>query len=442
MLLTEAARGGAPDERLTAAARAEGVEPARLAADLASGRAVAPWALGHGLARPMTVGDGYRIKVNANFGTSPDAGDADGELEKLRAALDAGADAVMDLSTGGDLRAIRRRIREACPTPLGSVPIYEAGHRAARRRQTFRDMTAADMLDALRTHVADGVDFVTVHCGVRRSMVERLREHPRLCGVTSRGGSMLARWMAAHRQENPYYERYDEVLDLCRERDVAISLGDALRPGALADAGDRAQIDELYLLGELARRARSRGVSVMIEGPGHVPLHQIAMQMQLEKRACDGAPFYVLGPLVTDVAPGYDHITSAIGAAVAAMSGANFICYVTPSEHLRLPDAGDVRAGVMAARIAGHAADIANGLKGAGDWDEAMSRARKRRDWPEMERLAMDPDTVRAGRAAGELKDGACTMCGEFCALKDDDSLSCSSTATNPNRTEASGRAV
>jgi len=424
MTLLERVRAADADPRIAAAAAAETLSAERLSEGIASGRVVIPWADGQRIARPCGVGEGLRVKVNANIGTSPDKSDVAAELAKLQAAVDAGADAVMDLSTGGDLRAIRRAIREACPVPLGSVPLYEAGYMARDRHEPFRRMRAADMLEAIRLHVADGVDFVTVHCGITQRALAFLKARPRICGVVSRGGSLIARWMAANQQENPLFERFDEVIDLCRERDVTLSLGDALRPGALADAGDRAQIEELYTLGDLARRARARGVQVMIEGPGHVPLDQIPVQMKLEKQACDHAPFYVLGPLVTDVAPGYDHLVCAIGGALAATAGANFLCYVTPAEHLRLPDAEDVHQGVIATRIAAHAADVANGLPGARDWDDAMSRARKARDWPRMLGLAIDPALATASRARALPKDeDVCSMCGEFCALRDEDFL-------------------
>ncbi len=330
----------------------------------------------------------------------------------------------MDLSIGGDIRSIRKCIREACPVSLGSVPMYEAAFRASARGEPFRAMTEHDMLEAVRLHVEDGVDFVTVHCGITRDAVDFVREHGRICGITSRGGSLLARWMVANNKENPLYTHFDEVIDICKSRDVALSLGDALRPGALADSGDRAQIHELYTLGELARRAKARGVQVFIEGPGHVPYNQIAAQMRLEKIACDNAPFYVLGPLVTDIAPGYDHIVGAIGGTLAATCGADFLCYVTPAEHLRLPNADDVRQGVIASRIAGHAADIANGLPGARDWDDAMSRARKARDWEKQFSLAIDPELARSSRATAQPKnESVCSMCGEFCALRDEDEL-------------------
>ena len=422
MTLLDSGKRCMEDPRLAAAAKAEKIDACLLARKILDGSAAIPWALGHELARPVAVGDGLKIKVNANLGTSPDKCSLGDELAKLKAAVDAGADAVMDLSTGGNIREVRKRIRDACQVSLGSVPVYEAGCMAVSRGGTFNRMTESDMLEAVRLHVEDGVDFVTIHCGLTRQAVKHLEANPRICGITSRGGSLLARWMLANGRENPLYERFDEVLDICRERDVVISLGDALRPGALADAGDRAQLHELYTLGELAQRAKSKGVQAIIEGPGHVPLDQIAVQMRLEKIACHNAPFYVLGPLVTDIAPGYDHLVSAIGAALAGTCGANFICYVTPAEHLRLPDAEDVRQGIMAARIAAHAADIANGLPGARDWDDAMSRARKARDWEEMFKLAIDPELARNSRALAAPRDpGVCSMCGDFCAMKDND---------------------
>lgn len=370
---------------------------------------------------PMAAGEGLRVKVNANIGTSGDLVDEDKELRKLRAAISAGADAVMDLSTGGDLRSVRRKIIQESTVPVGSVPVYEAIVGSTRRRGGGEYMEPDEMLDAIRLHGEDGISFVTVHCGVTLSAIEHLEKKPRVCGIVSRGGSFLARWMRANGKQNPLYERYDEVLDICAEYDMVLSLGDGLRPGAVADSLDRAQVDELVTLGELYRRARERGVQAIVEGPGHVPLDQVATQIMMQKRLCDGAPFYVLGPLVTDVAPGLDHITSAIGGAVAAMSGADFLCYVTPSEHLGLPDEEDVRMGVLAARVAGHAADVARGRPDAWKWDEEMSRARKDRDWPEQIRLALDPDLARSVRARTcEGEHETCTMCGELCAYKAD----------------------
>ncbi|MDR1744997.1 MAG: phosphomethylpyrimidine synthase ThiC [Planctomycetota bacterium] len=424
MTIIETLRAGKTDPRLAAVARHEKMEEAVLASRLLDGTAVVPWARGTVLEKPIAIGKGCRVKVNANIGTSPDKNDVDFELAKLRAAVDAGVDAVMDLSTGGDLRIIRKRVREACGVSLGRVPMYEAAFMCSSRGEPFRRMTERDMLEAVRLHVEDGVDFVTVHCGITRAAVDFIRANPRVCGIVSRGGSLLARWMVANNIENPLYTHYDEVIDMCKSRDVAISLGDALRPGALADAGDRAQIHELYTLGELARRARAKGVQVFIEGPGHVPFDQIPAQMKLEKQACDGAPFYVLGPLVTDVAPGYDHLVGAIGGTLAATCGADFLCYVTPAEHLRLPDVEDVRQGVIASRIAAHAADVANGIPGARDWDDAMSRARKARDWDAQFALAIDPELAKRSRSQAEPKNaGVCSMCGEFCALRDEDSL-------------------
>ncbi len=424
MTLIDKARAGQSDPRIEKTAIEENVSPSVLIEGLKNGTIAIPWADGHELKHACAVGDGLTVKVNANFGTSPDKSDLTGEMEKMNRAIAAGADAVMDLSTGGDLRAIRKEIRDACTVSLGSVPLYEAGHMAISRGEPFKKMTPADMLEAVRLHVEDGVDFVTVHCGLTQRAISYLKENRRLCGVVSRGGSLVANWMVANNRENPLYEHFDEVIDMCREKDCTLSLGDALRPGALADAGDRAQIEELYTLGDLAKRALAKGVQVMIEGPGHVPYHQIAAQMQMEKRACNGAPFYVLGPLVTDIAPGYDHIGCAIGGTLAATNGANFLCYVTPAEHLRLPDSQDVHDGVMAARIAAHAADIANGIPGARDWDDKMSRARKARDWDTMLQLAIDPELAKRSRAKAMPKDSdVCSMCGEFCALRGEDYL-------------------
>ena len=369
----------------------------------------------------VAVGENLRIKVNANIGTSVDLHDEDLELRKLEAAQKAGADAVMDLSTGGDLRSIRRKIISESSLPVGSVPIYEAIVEATRKRGGGEWMEPDQMLDAIRLHGEDGISFVTVHSGVTLSVLEHLENEPRVCGIVSRGGSFLARWMRTNKKENPLFDRYDEVLDICREYGMVISLGDGLRPGAIADSLDRAQVEELVTLGDLNRRARKKGVQSIIEGPGHVPLDQIPAQMILQKRLCDDAPFYVLGPLVTDVAPGLDHITSAIGGAIAAASGADFLCYVTPSEHLGLPDVEDVRMGVLAARTAGHAADLVRRKPGAWEWDEKMSRARKNRDWPEQIRLAIDPDLAREIRARTCREDHeTCTMCGDLCAYKAD----------------------
>jgi phosphomethylpyrimidine synthase len=370
---------------------------------------------------PVAVGESLCVKVNANIGTSPDLCNEDLELRKLEVAINAGTDTVMDLSTGGDLRSVRRKIVSESSVPVGSVPIYEAIVEAIRKRGAGDRMKPAEMLDAIRLHGEDGISFVTVHCGVTLSALAHLERKQRVCGIVSRGGSFLARWMRINKAENPLFERYDEVLDICKQYGMVISLGDGLRPGAITDSLDQAQVEELVTLGQLYRRARERGVQAIIEGPGHVPLDQVATQMMLQKRLCDDAPFYVLGPLVTDVAPGLDHITSAIGGAVAAVHGADFLCYVTPSEHLGLPDVEDVRMGVLAARIAGHAADLVRCRHGARDWDEKMSRSRKNRDWAEQIRLAIDPELASRirGRTCREDHE-TCTMCGELCAYKAD----------------------
>ncbi|MFH0825031.1 MAG: phosphomethylpyrimidine synthase ThiC [Pseudomonadota bacterium] len=411
-----------PDLRqlLNDIATIELIDPALLAKSFEAGKTAVFKPAPNGA--PVAVGENLRVKVNANIGTSADLADEDRELRKLSAAIGAGADAVMDLSTGGDLRSIRKKIIRESSVPVGSVPIYEAIVAAVRKRGGGEKMTAEEMLDAIRLHGEDGISFVTVHCGVTLRVLQHLENRSRVCGIVSRGGSFLARWMRLNGKENPLFERFDEVLDICRTYDMVLSLGDGLRPGAVADSCDAAQIEELVTLAGLLRRARDKGVQAVVEGPGHVPLDQIQSQIQLQKKLCDGAPFYVLGPLVTDVAPGLDHITSAIGGAIAAAAGADFLCYVTPSEHLGLPDEQDVRMGVLAARVAGHAADLVRGRPGAWQWDEAMSRARKDRNWPEQIRLALDPELAREIRSrtcSGEHE--TCTMCGDLCAYKADD---------------------
>ena len=423
MTRRESARQGTITPEIAAIARAEHQPPRAIIDRLAAGRlAVCGNRRRKALGLPdiaCGIGEGLRTKVNANIGTSPDFHDPDAELVKLKAAVDAGADAVMDLSTGGDLTHIRRKILEASPLVVGTVPIYGAAVRAARQSGGIRHMTAESILAAVREHAEQGVDFLTLHCGVTLATLHTLEESPRVAGVVSRGGSFLATWMRFNRRENPLYEHFDEVLAICHEHDVVISLGDGLRPGALADALDRPQVHELNILADLARRALDRGVQVLVEGPGHVPLDQVETQVRMQKEMCHGAPFYVLGPLVTDVAPGYDHISAAIGGAVAAAAGVDFICYVTPAEHLCLPDAGHVREGVIAARIAGHAADIVKGVPGAAEWDLAFSKARRRRDWNEMLATCIDPQTAREMRGSRHSDESdVCSMCSEFCALK------------------------
>jgi phosphomethylpyrimidine synthase len=368
---------------------------------------------------PLGVGRGLRTKINANIGTSTDDSDVSAEIQKARVAVKYGADAIMDLSTGGDLASIRKRIMEEVPAALGTVPIYEAAIQAIQNRGNLTRMTDDDLFRILERQAEEGVDFFTIHCGVTRRSIERLRKQGRLMNIVSRGGSFLTAWMLANNRENPLYEKFDRVLDIAREFDVTLSLGDGMRPGSVLDATDRAQIDELLTLGELTRRAWDRGVQVMIEGPGHVPLDQILTNVQLEKKLCENAPFYVLGPLVTDAAPGYDHITSAIGGAIAASAGADFLCYVTPGEHLKLPDIEEVRQGVIAAKIAGHAADLVKRVPGAWERDRELSRARRDLDWETQFSLSLDPDRARELRAGTHPKEEtACTMCGDYCAIK------------------------
>ena len=422
-ILTDA-RKGIASQLVHRIARDERTEPDRLLAGLVNGSVVIPANRQRTIRRPVGIGAGLRTKVNANIGTSEDYPNLDAELVKLRTAVDAGTDTVMDLSTGGDLEVIRRRILEESPVPVGSVSIYDAAVESVRSAGSILEMTAASMLEAFRRHAVDGVDFVTIHAGVTRAVVEDLVPGSRVCGIVSRGGTFLAQWMKHHRQENPYYERFDEVIDVAREYDVTLSLGDGLRPGAIADAGDRPQIHELETLAELADRARTAGVQVIIEGPGHVPMHRIVEQVALQKKLCKGAPFYVLGPIVTDIAPGYDHITGAIGGAIAAAAGADFLCYVTPAEHLSLPGPEHVHHGVMASRIAAHAADVAKGIAGAAERDKSFSELRRRRDWEGQIAGALDPELARRLRTGGRPADNhVCSMCGEFCVFKVADDL-------------------
>lgn len=399
-------------------ARNEGLKPKELRQLIAKGEVVLLKNRKRKIT-PVAVGSKTRVKVNANLGTSPDRSDLTTELEKLRVAIEAGADTVMDLSIGGDIDEIRQAIIQESTLPVGTVPIYQVALEARRHRLSFPEVKIKDIFKGIEKHLTDGVDFITVHCGITQKTLETIRQHPRLGGVVSRGGTMMIEWMRYNKKENPLYEFYDELLTLAKEFQVTLSLGDGLRPGALADATDEAQIRELITIGELVQRARAAGVQVMVEGPGHIPLDQIEANILLEKTVCDKAPFYVLGPLVTDIACGYDHITSAIGGAVAAWFGADFLCYVTPSEHLGLPDIEDVREGVIASRIAAHAADIARHQPNAIDWDNRVSRFRAKLNWPEMIKESIDPKRAREIFALSTSKTkGACTMCGEFCAVK------------------------
>ena len=373
----------------------------------------------HTSLKPRGVGEGLRVKVNANIGTSSTFPDIEPELRKLDEAVKCGADAVMDLSTGSNIDVSRQRIIEHSPIMVGTVPLYQATVRAIREHGAVVEMTDDDILGTIEKQAKDGADFMTLHCGVTKAAIDRMRKQGRVMDIVSRGGSFIAGWMLHNEMENPLYEHYDDILDICEKYDVTISLGDGMRPGCTADATDRAQLTALITLGELVDRAWQRGVQVMVEGPGHVPFDQIAANMKLEKRLCRNAPFYVLGPLVTDVAPGYDHITSAIGGTMAAVSGADFLCYVTPAEHLALPTMEDVHTGVITARIAAHAADLVRGVPGAKEWVVAIAKARKQLYWDKQLELAIDPDLAREKGGARNPKDeGACSMCGDYCAVE------------------------
>ena len=417
MTQLEIARKGDISPQMETVAQAEGLEAEFIRQGVAKGTMVVPVNVRHIDLIPCGVGEGLSTKVNANIGTSSDFGNVDTEMEKLRVALAAGADTVMDLSTGGDIPAIRRAIIAASSCAIGTVPIYQAGIEAIERHSAIVKMTVDDIFAAIEDNARDGVDFITVHCGVTRAAIARLKQQGRVTDVVSRGGAFMVGWMLHNDCENPLYEHYDRLLDIAREYDVTLSLGDGMRPGSLADATDRTQIEELLTLGELVQRAQEAGVQVMVEGPGHIPLDQIETNVRLQKAVCKGAPFYVLGPLVTDIAAGYDHITSAIGGAIAAISGADFLCYVTPSEHLAIPDVDDVREGVMASRIAAHAADIVKGVKGAAERDRQMALARKRLDWDEQARLSLDPERFSRVHRERASTGSACSMCGQYCAM-------------------------
>ncbi|MGB9866789.1 MAG: phosphomethylpyrimidine synthase ThiC [Bacillota bacterium] len=421
MTQREAALAGKLTPQMVRVAQKEGLDPQFVLEGVAAGTICIPANPAHTNLDPNGIGKGLRTKVNANIGTSTYLPHICDELEKLKLAVKAGADAVMDLSTGRaeDIDRARRAFLAESRVPVGTVPIYQAAVEALERRGVIVNMTPEDLIGVIRKQAEDGVDFMTIHCGLTLSAVERLKGEGRVTDVVSRGGALVLGWMLHHERENPLYEEFDAILEIAREHDVTLSLGDGLRPGCIADATDRAQIQELITLGELVERAWRAGVQVMVEGPGHVPLDQIESNVKLQKRLCHGAPFYVLGPLVTDVAPGYDHITSAIGGAIAAAAGADFLCYVTPAEHLGLPTQQDVWDGVVAARIAAHAADLVKGIKGALEWDLNMSRARKQLDWDRQIQLAIDPDRARTYRSARNPEGlRECTMCGQYCAMK------------------------
>ena len=414
----ELARKGIVTGEVEQVAIDEKIDPEQLSRDIAEGLTVISRNINHDI-KPLGIGRGLRTKINANIGTSRDRVSFDEEMQKLDVLIKYGADAVMDLSTGGPIRDIRRLLLSKSTIAVGTVPIYEAVARAAEDMGSIAKMSVDDLFDAIEGHAEEGVDFVTVHCGLTRKTIETLREDGRILDIVSRGGAFLVEWMIYNDRENPLYEDYDRLLELAKKHDLTLSLGDAARPGCLADATDRTQIDELLTLGELRDRAVREGVQVIIEGPGHVPLNQVELNMKMQKEICKGAPFYVLGPLVTDIAMGYDHISSAIGGAVAGAAGADFLCYVTPSEHIRLPNIEDVKEGVIASRIAAHAADIAKGVKGALDVDNEMARRRKALDWNGQIALSLDPERVKSRRSEiPPAESQVCSMCGEFCAIK------------------------
>ncbi|WP_240194790.1 phosphomethylpyrimidine synthase ThiC [Desulfobulbus rhabdoformis] len=411
-----AARQGILTPQMKQVLDAERMSEENILQGVASGKIAIPANHNHVNIVGKGIGSGLSTKINVNLGVSEDCCNVEKELDKVRRAVELKADAIMDLSTFGDTQAFRRRAVEISPVMIGTVPVYDA---VARYGKEVSKISVDDFFDVVKMHAEDGVDFMTIHAGLTQTAVQRLRNNPRLTHVVSRGGSLLLDWMENNGLENPFFEHFDRLLELCQLYDVTLSLGDGLRPGCLRDATDAAQIQELIILGELTKRCWDADVQIMIEGPGHVPLNEVVANMQLEKKLCHGAPFYVLGPIVTDVAPGYDHITSAIGGALAATYGADFLCYVTPAEHLRLPDADDMKEGIMASRIAAHAADIAKGIPGAIDWDNAMSKARKELDWTTMFELAMDPEKAKDYRASSQPIDKeVCTMCGDLCAVK------------------------
>ncbi|BBB91944.1 MAG TPA: phosphomethylpyrimidine synthase ThiC [Methylomusa anaerophila] len=412
----DAARKGIVTKQMEIVARKEKMDVNRLQQLVAAGKVVIPANKNHKSLDPEGVGNGLRTKINVNIGVSKDCYNLDLELEKAKRAIELKAEAIMDLSCYGKTQEFRRRLIAMAPVMIGTVPMYDA---VGMLDKELKDITVDEFFSVVERHAEDGVDFMTIHSGINRATAEKVKNNRRLTNIVSRGGSLLFAWMELNNRENPFFEYYDRLLDICERYDVTISLGDACRPGSIHDATDAAQIEELIVLGELTKRAWARNVQVMIEGPGHMAINEIAANMLLEKRLCHGAPFYVLGPIVTDVAPGYDHITSAIGGAIAAASGADFLCYVTPAEHLRLPDLEDMKEGIIASRIAAHAADIAKGIPGARDWDNAMSAARAEVNFPRMIELAIDPE--KAGRYREQSQpecEDTCTMCGKMCPMK------------------------
>lgn len=412
----DAAKQGIVTPEMKQVSRYENMEEEKVRQLVACGQVVIPANRNHVCRKSYGIGNCLKTKINVNLGTSKDCLDLTVEMEKVQMAIDMGAEAIMDLSSFGDTRKFRRKLVEECTAIIGTVPIYDA---VVYYNKPLKDITSKEWLEIVRMHAKDGVDFMTIHCGINRETARRFKESDRHTNIVSRGGSIIFAWMELTGNENPFYEYYDEILEICREYDVTISLGDACRPGSIEDAGDISQISELVELGRLTERAWKRNVQVLVEGPGHMPLNQIKANMEIQQTICKGAPFYVLGPLVTDIAPGYDHITAAIGGAIAATYGASFLCYVTPAEHLRLPTVEDVKEGIMASKIAAHAADIAKEIPGAKQWDYEMSEARGKLDWERQFELALDSEKARRYRMESKPeKEDTCTMCGKMCAVR------------------------
>ena len=417
----EAAKKGITTPEMLVVAEKEQISAEVLRQRIAEGTVVIPANIHHKALSPEGVGLGMKTKINVNLGISKDCCDFDEEMKKVEMAIQLKAEAIMDLSNYGKTKAFRQELVDKSPAMIGTVPMYDA---VGFFEKDLKTLTKADFLNVVEAHGQDGVDFITIHAGLNRETAETFKRNPRVTNIVSRGGSLLYLWMEMNNAENPYFEYYDELLEICRKYDMTLSLGDAMRPGSIADATDANQIKELMTLGELTKRAWAKDVQVMIEGPGHMAINEIAANMILQKKLCHNAPFYVLGPLVTDIAPGYDHITSAIGGAIAAASGADFLCYVTPAEHLRLPDAADVKEGIIASKIAAHAADIAKGIPGATEWDLKMSQARQKLDWNQMFELAIDPEKAKAYRASSKPEhEDSCTMCGRMCSMRNMNSI-------------------
>jgi len=412
-----AAKSGQITNEMRIVAEDEEISPEKIRRGVAEGRIIITHNLKHENVHPIGIGEGLRTKVNANVGTSPDLCNPDLEVEKARVAVKYGADTVMDLSTGGDLNMIRRMILKAVNVPVGTVPIYQSAIEAIKRRGAIVNMTEDDIFNVIERHAKDGIDFMTIHCGVTKRIVERIAKHPRLMGIVSRGGTFIAAWIIHNNKENPLYTNYDYLLEIAKEYDFTISLGDGLRPGSIFDATDWLQIQELLTIGDLVERARAANIQTMVEGPGHLPLDQIEANVQLEKAICKNAPFYVLGPVVTEIAPGYDHIVGAIGGAIAGLAGADFLCYLTPAEHLGLPNVEDVKEGVIATKIAAHAADIVKLGRRALRRDLEMAEARAKLDWEKQLEISINPERARAIYNRVKSRGPGCSMCGEYCAI-------------------------